>query len=329
MGSDSAGMTVRPFEPEHLAAALALWNEALGFFFPLREELLRQNALADPNYRPGDHAVALVGRRLAGFVLTKRWRVAEPGISPATGSIAAVVVAASVRRRGIGAALVAWAERRLRAAGCTRVQLGGGGFLHLLPGVPIELRSIVPFFPALGYTLGPTQYDLARDLSDYLPPPGLPEADVGPARPAERAELEAFVAREFPGLWAYTVRWLLAEGKPIDEVVVLRADGRIAGFCVTYPPEARPIGPSVAWAPALTGPVGGIGPIGVAAALRGRRLGLALLDGALRRLQAAGVRDCVVDWTDQLELYGRCGFAPWKAYLLGEKRWSAPGGAGR
>ena len=59
---------------------------------------------------------------------------------------------------------------------------------------------------------------------------------------------------------------------------------------------------------------GGLGPIGVAAALRGRGLGRALLVAALDRLRRLGHPDVVIDDTSLLGYYGPHGFAPWITY---------------
>ncbi len=66
----------------------------------------------------------------------------------------------------------------------------------------------------------------------------------------------------------------------------------------------------------LPAPWGQLGPIGVGAGSRGLGLGAALLDFSLRRLQSAGVRGCVIDWTTALDFYAPFGFQPLRAYRV-------------
>ena len=66
----------------------------------------------------------------------------------------------------------------------------------------------------------------------------------------------------------------------------------------------------------LPQPWGQLGSVGVGASCRGKGYGLALIDQGLRRLQAAGVRGCVIDWTHLLDLYGRFGFRTHRSYLV-------------
>ena len=59
---------------------------------------------------------------------------------------------------------------------------------------------------------------------------------------------------------------------------------------------------------------GGLGPIGIAARLRGRGIGRALLVSALDRLRGLGSTDIVIDDTTLLGYYGPHGFSPWITY---------------
>ena len=48
-------------------------------------------------------------------------------------------------------------------------------------------------------------------------------------------------------------------------------------------------------------------------------MGLALLVRALEQLRDWGAKETVIDWTDLLDFYGRCGFTPWLRYVLAQK----------
>jgi predicted N-acetyltransferase YhbS len=89
-------------------------------------------------------------------------------------------------------------------------------------------------------------------------------------------------------------------------------DGAPQGFAQLH----LPLSPgALRWA-GFAPEVAALGPIGVGKAIRGRGLGLALLVRGLEFLRAAGAHETVIDWTDLLDFYGRCGFAPWRRYTL-------------
>ena len=91
------------------------------------------------------------------------------------------------------------------------------------------------------------------------------------------------------------------------------------GFAHLFGPASAWIGPSIAWAADRPGRTGGLGPMGLSPAIRGRGLGLALLDRAAVHLARLGLDEMVVDWTVLLEFYGALGFVPFRHYRHGER----------
>ena len=75
-----------------------------------------------------------------------------------------------------------------------------------------------------------------------------------------------------------------------------------------------PVGPPLFWAARRRPMAGGLGPIGVAASLRGHGLGKALLAISLGRLRDLGLIDVVIDWTVLTGFYGPFGFSPWMTF---------------
>lgn len=124
-----------------------------------------------------------------------------------------------------------------------------------------------------------------------------------------------FLAENFPGRWLYdTQERLKVEPTPAD-ILVLKGQGRIWGFCHLYHAGSRRIGPGIYWRKALGPGYGGLGPIGVSRDLRGRGLGFALLCYGVQRLKELGVQRMVIDWTTLADFYGKIGFKPWRSYL--------------
>ncbi len=331
----SAAIRARTFAPAMVPELVDLWNTAAGKWFPLRERLFRQNAIDDPHFDPAGCIVAIGvdSDRAVGFCLAKVARVplGADGLRADRGWISMLAVLPDRQRSGIGTALLRAAEAFLRDRGRRRFVLGTGP-AHFFPGVP-DLLGTAPFFQSCEYVLRGHAYDLWRPLDGYRTPAAVaetvaahPDLEIRALRPGEEAALLAFLDATFPGAWRYTAAHFLDGGGPIGDFMALVGGGAVLGFAHVFPPDAHWIGPSIAWAaPAgAEGPaskrVGGLGPMGISPALRGRGLGLALLDRAMVHLAAAGAAEMFVDWTVLLDFYGKLGFVPYRRYHHGERQ---------
>ncbi len=324
-----SGVDLRPFEAGRIGEVVALWNAAFAPSFPLREVLLRQNTVLDPHFDlAGARLACDTEGRLVGFAVAKvaREPLGADGLRPDRGWLSTVAVHPGHRRRGIGTALVRAAEAFLRAHKRAAAVLGGDP-AHFFPGVP-QGSGAPEFFQAAGYTLRGEAYDLRCSLDGYRTPETVaaaraanPDVEMRPLRAGEEAVLLRFLDAVFPGRWRYTVGRFLRQGGPVGDVMGAVRDGEVAGFAMLFHPRSRWIGPSIAWAASENGAAaeGGLGPMGLAPALRGRGLGHALLDRAMVHLASLGVREMVIDWTILLDFYGALGFVPCRRYRHGER----------
>jgi GNAT superfamily N-acetyltransferase len=335
----SAGVELRPFDPGRVGEVVALWNAAAGDSFPLREALFRQNTVLDPQFDPAGAALvcdSATGRVVGcGIAKVARLPLGADGLRPDRGWLSFVAVHPNRRREGIGTALVRAGEAFLRAKARPAAVLGSDP-AHFFPGVPDDTGASV-FFEAVGYTLRGEAYDLHRTLRGYRTPAAVTavirdarDAEIRPLVRGEEAALLAFLDATFPGRWRYTVAQFLDGGGAIGDVMGIVRGREVAGFALLFHPGSRWIGPSIAWGAApgrrsSTGDaaagarVGGLGPMGLAPALRGRGLGLALLDRAMVHLASRGVDAMTIDWTILLEFYGKLGFTPCRRYRHGER----------
>lgn len=310
-------MELLPFDSTddtHLARALALWNDAHDPRLPLSEKFLRFNLQPAPGVRRAG-CFALAGGQPAGFVLASAFPDAPPALHPESGWLDAIAVATAFQRQGIGSALLAWAHEWLAGQGMRHV-LAGGGLRPFTPGVLAD-GPAEGFLRARGYTPGETPHvwDVARNLRDYTPPDRLQEvpAAVRPAQPGQEQLLLDFLAQEFPGRWHWDAATLLADGGRISDFMLLWTAEGVQGACrLTFEDSSWPIERYYPYP--LPRPWGQLGFIGVAAHLRGQGMGLALLDGGLRRLHSNGVNGCVIDWTSLLDFYAICGFQPFQKW---------------
>lgn len=323
-------MKLIPFDSHtHLSVLVTIWNAACG------DDLAINARLAEYNTRPATGAV-LAGRvasendQPVGVVLASALPNDLQTSPPDVGWIDAIAVTPTFQRRGIGSALLAWAEQWLREQGCTRVRLGGG-LRYFVPGYPIALGN-TQFFESRGYTLRhnePRVCDLARDLLDYptTQRPNDPtiqrpndstiqrfnDATIRPAQPSDANAILEFLWREFPGRWRFEFEEFLREGGRFADYIVLETARGIEGTArLTFEDSERPI--ERYYPHRLPRPWGQLGSIGISRDARGKGYGNALLDAGLRYLRARGVRGCIIDWTNLVEWYGKFGFTPYRWY---------------
>lgn len=312
-----------PYRPEMASDLLAVWHSATGDRYPIMPALWDANTLGDPSFEAEDLLVATCQGAIAGFALTKRFR--EEAVTCerylTVGYVALMAVAPGFQRHGLGSALLAAAEARLRAGGAEKVVLGGS-FHHFMPGVPGDWSEALGFFTRHGFSMGKEVCDVRRNLgvgeelaevSETLA--ARPHVTVRPFQEGEANPLMKFLLSNFPGRWPRDVGHFLDQGGDIGQIMGLFVDGVPRGFAHLHPPGSAG---ALRWA-GFEPTIAALGPIGVGKVVQGHGLGLALLVKGLEQLQSWGAQETVIDWTDLLAFYGKCGFAPFQRYALGEK----------
>lgn len=317
--------TLVPFNLQNSELAhfiAALWNAACGSGLAVTSRLVELN-LRSPRGVLQVGWFSRINGEPVGLILASAYR-GDPTVTPPDiGWVDALAVSPTAQRRGIGSALLNKAEEWLRAQGCTQARLGGG-LRYFVPGLPAELKN-ERFFSKRGYdnrAENSRVWDVGRDLGGEKP--GFfaklrlgknPGFLVRPARSDDADALRDFFTREFPGRWRYEFEQYLADGGDIGDYTILLTERGLDAFCqITFEDSLRPI--EHFYMHALPRPWGQAGPLGVSADRRGSGLGAVIVDGALERLRAAGVRGCVIDWTDLVEFYARFGFTPHREYLI-------------
>ncbi len=314
-------MSLLPFDPSnstHLFSLVSIWNAACG------EDLRITPRFAVFNTKPATGAIqagrlAIEDNQPVGFVLASVL-LDDPAVSSReAGWVDAIAVHPQFQRRGVGGALLEWAEDWLREQQCVRARLGGS-LRPFAAGYPVELRGD-SFFSKRGYTgraEGESSWDVARDLGNYEPRYTVSDAaqpEIRPARPGEENDLLGFFNREFPGRWRFKFQEFLRMGGDIANWLILRTERGVDGFArVTFEDSAQPLERFYPYR--LPRPWGQLGPIGVSADVRGKGYGGILLDAGLLHLSDRGVRGCVIDWTGLLDFYGKFGFAPYREYAM-------------
>jgi ribosomal protein S18 acetylase RimI-like enzyme len=291
-GCVARGLRLRPFDfAADRRSVEALWRAALHSGWPLL---------------PG--AIAMLGE---GFVAVDGQRPVGLAAVDVAGSIPLVLVAPGHQRRGIGAALLGAALRRLAVAGVREAHAGSGGRDYIWPGVPLDLPAAVRFFAAGGWRADDDSLDLAADLSSYRPPADVyePVARAGvaivPAAGSESGAALAFETATFPS-WA---RWFQIGSHRM--LIASESSGKIVGTLLFQGPGANTI-----YAPMLGPQAGTISCVGVAPDMQGRGIGSAMVARASEILRDNGTRTCHIGWTGRESFYIRAGYRPWRRYRM-------------
>jgi len=310
-------VTVRPFVAERDAGAVfALWQATLGATWPLTAAQFRRVTDDTGPAHGRAHFVAEDGAALVVFAATQV-PPHDPG-APPVGHLPALLVAPSAWRRGIGTALHDRALAHLHEQGARRVQVGGG-VPRIWPGVPRDLPAALPFFRRQGWGFAETSYDLVRDLRDGRATMPSPQPGGGVAIAVAAAEdvpdLLSFERREFPswqGAYAHVARL----GDHADFLLARRAGGPVVGELILFTPRSHPERSDVLWTRLLGADCGGLGAVGVAASVRGRGIGTALVTCGSAMLHKRGVGNSCIGWTWLVDFYGRLGYRPWRSYAM-------------
>ncbi len=330
-------LEIRPLTSAEAEAVPPLWDAAWAAAAPAssyaldpqvwRERLAQHH---DPDLLLGAFANGALVGAVYGRVATAAW------LPTGVGWLSAIAVAPPHQGRGVGTRLAGALTERLRARGCSVVRFGSEAN-HLLPGIPQEAPlALWRLAQRLGARFGNAEHDLLLDLHAELPP--APLASGWLVRDDDPDAALAFVERAFPGRWADEVRTYLDAGTTVLTLAPAGStsapvSARAEGFCVVFQGHERLRGPSLTWVArhdllAGTGPhgrasgvgarLGGMGPLGVSAAARGRGLGLALVRAGAAWLAARGAEGAVVNWTTLTGFYGRLGARVWRTYQRAE-----------
>ena len=297
----------KPYRKSLAADVVGLWNRAIGQHFPMTLRLLRQNVEGAPGFDANDGTIVSRDDQVVGFVWTQRFREQDPLRQElgAMGWIEAIVVDPSYQRQGLGRDLMAWAMSRLRNEGAASILLGGS-IQYFLPGVPAELPGLPDFFARFGFGPAGVVHDLRGNLRGIQAPPAAAtavaaaDAAVRPCQPHDVPALMAFLQAEFPGRWRYDIGRFLSRGGAPQDIIILCQGQSVIGFARIHHRRSAFLAGPTYWHRLLRPRYGGLGPIGVAAAMRGKGLGLALLQLALAHLAQLGVEDAVIDWTSPM-----------------------------
>lgn len=128
----TAAVVIRPFASADTEAVVALW-QACGLVRPQndpRKDIARKLKVNPEWFLVAERAGKIVGAVMAGYEGHRGW-INYLGVAPA------------LRRSGLGRRLMDEAERRLRAAGCPKLNLQ----------VRPDNRDVIAFYESIGFAV--------------------------------------------------------------------------------------------------------------------------------------------------------------------------------
>jgi GNAT superfamily N-acetyltransferase len=298
-------VTIRPYQSDDLSGVADVLAAAMPAD-PVSPARFTRQVLLDPNFRPEGALVARDGGETIGFCLAIARQVPLENAPPDAerGYLTLIGVRPDRQQQGLGARLLAEAEAYLRSEGRRMVLVSPYAPGYFLPGVDVAAYpDALRFLLAHGYAEVYRPIAMETSLWERAVPEWVADrarrlAEAGMQYEAYRPELTLslleFARREFPGDWVRVVREAMArilEGAPAERLILAHAGGQVRGF-VHWERER-------------------FGPIGVAAAERGRGLGQTLMFAALDAMRRHGFRAAWFLWSDDAtarRLYDAAGF---------------------
>jgi mycothiol synthase len=303
-------------DPEPIAELATRTNLADGTDWVLTADSLRVQFAAGGTHDPErDTRVALIDGVRVGFIDVNS-RVRTPGRVVHRFDL---LTWPEWRRRGVGRALLAWAEQRGRAmrdAG----EPGGAGLPHVMSGgVNVENPFAAAFAQAMGYRRIRSSFLMRRPLDTPIPaaplPPGL---ELRPVREADHRAIFDANNEAFRDHWESAERGdadfrsLFAEPALDTSLWAVAWDGdQVAGVSMNWiePEENARVGIEAGW----------LGNVSVRRPWRRRGVGAAMIAASLRTFRERGLAEgrLGVDAenpTGALGLYERLGFSPFATF---------------
>lgn len=291
---------------------MKLYRECFDHAFWIQEGKLNESVFDAPDFR--EEASLLIRDEAAGepagCIAVKISN--DQKLYPDTAWITLLMVRPGYRRRGMGRCLYEMSEKILREKGIRKIYIGQD-FANFFSGIPSPKQENEEFFRSCGFILNKDEhYDLEADIvnnnkiDDFDTSDFEKEFITGIMKKENSSGLLDFLKKEFPGRWEYEAKVYLGNEGKLENIIIMKraADGAILGYCMTAVHE---------------GGTGGLGPIGIARSIRGRRAGEYILRQSLVQLRRLGAERVCIDWTILKDFYGQFDFLPVRTFRSGYK----------
>lgn len=294
-------------------AIRTLWNEEMGFIFPISEHMFQQNAL---EYEPKRAYGAYEEDTLVGFILGKSYDGDIMTQLKDVAWISLFYVSKKHRRRGIGSSLLHTLEKYY--IGKKEIFVGRD-VNNFFPGVPCDFDNLTDdWFLKRGYTAGKYTHDLIN-LNCIKTPLKSQGFDFREARISDSEALQKWILEQFSERWHFDCYDYFAHGGTGKEYVLAFDQDQIVAFAKINDQSFPRFGYHLTWHTRFNA-LAGIGPLGVDRSYRGKDLGYDIVAFAINTLIERGKKEIMIDWTGILEFYQQFNFEVWKSFKYMSKK---------
>ena len=312
-------------EKEEVLNLRNLWNDELGFIFPITEELFNRNTYLTNGFLLDCSYVAMFDNIPVGFIISKVWNTTKvDGLYENTGWISLIYVSKKYRKQGIGSKLISLVESDFKDLGISKINLGKD-YQNFFPGLPKDLKEHLDWFTKRGYTALYETNDLVNlNLNQNLLNLEFKsdnKYDIRLCTKDDFPELIRFMEKNFPGRWLVELKdYIKNNGTGCEFVVCVNNKKRICGFCKigSYKTPIELISFSLTWRDRFLR-LGGIGPLGVDSDFRRQNIAYNMIVFSVNYLKSIGSNALIIDWTNLISFYRKFGFEIWKTYIYIEK----------
>ena len=306
---------INTIEKEKLYNCMDLWNNEVGFIFPIDEGTFNHNILS---YDKKEAYLAYDEIKLVGFIIIKTFYNENILLNYNNKAfISLMYVSKKYRNKGIGTTLLKQAEEKLNGY---EVNVGKD-LRNFFPGVLNDFDNLGDkFFINRGYSLSYYTHDLiCRDISkkEYftLNNKEIKYEFIGKN---EKDELLKFIKDNNWERWVYEAQDYLNNCTKNNIYLVGKDKNKIISFAVVNSLKDGKYNYNMIYKNRFDN-LGGIGPLGVDKDYRKKGLGYDIVAKAFNILKDNNVSDIMIDWTGLMEFYRQFGFEVFKTYRCGSK----------
>ncbi len=233
--------TIRPYEPEDEKEVVALWNRCLP-----RDEIsltvFRRKIILDPNFDTRGCIVAVVKKRVVGFMLAihRRYPYFDLGLEVEKGWITVFFVHPDLQRQGIGTNMLESAEKFLTGQSVRHISVSDYTPNYFFPGVDLDAYAAGHhFLKHHKYVKIENVYGMGRSLVDFEVPREMEELSkklgeggfcVTLFQPQFTMQVLEFLRDHYPGDLFRVAMERMTEDPECDEILVALKDNQVVGF---------------------------------------------------------------------------------------------------
>lgn len=309
----ASSVAIEPFAGRHLEGVLGVLEAALTADAISRSAFVRK-VLLDPSFDPQGAPVAVADGTVVGFALGLVVRRSQHDAPSETGSgyLTLLAVHPTIRRQGIGSALLEHTEEYLLGRGASRCLVSPYAPNYFTPGVDITAYADgLEFLLRRGYRVLSRPVSMQCDLTRLSMPAWLVRRQAELAR--QGIVVEPYTAQRVPALFEFLTEhfapdWqrfartaieAIETGDSPERLWVASRGERVIGF--SHHALER------------------FGPIGVAPDERGQGVGHALMYATLHSMRRAGLHVAWFLWSDDrtaARLYLGAGFTVHRRFAV-------------